>query len=820
VAYNPSTSTVVGSYVGIDSIIGEGGWNTRLAPSANDGTMATGADVACGWTRGPSASSWTRFLRPNDNYDMTNDDWMASAGGGTYDIDICYSDPTVSYMMGCTWLFKSVNGVVTRTNYPQDTSYDSNDFSTKMIGKSLAIDPANANVVWVGINDIRYTVDGGTNWTTVSTGTLPAPITLYWTNFNTRTGSMPVGATITGGTSGATAVLFNDACDTGTSGGFPNGVIYVKSITGTFVHGEDIKISGVTVAKIEIYDGAFRSLGRRRYNIAFDRSSTVTGGRTQGIYIYIPGYGVYRSTNAGASWSLMAGTSTFTPGSMKVSPLNGYVHLAGWAGGLDAAGIANTYRRWNGSTWSAPGATFKTTAISPHNAGHLYGIDAGGGTYFSSDSGGTWTSQALSTVTPVNIGWIANTDNYFKSNGDIEFQKNINRLWMADGIGMAYVDNPPTNGSSINWLEAGAGVENMISGMMGVTPNGTLIGGVHDREGFVIPKAQIGLAYPARPAITSSFGHGGSFDWAPEDPNFIVGCNYVPNDNSQSIGGYSTDNGVTWHAMPGSIISQHGGIGAGNIIALSKTVFVQRCQANGPVIWTKDSGLTWTTLSYGGGSNRGMPLYYATARFLVRDPYTANRFYLYQPDDDVSNSDPNIVASRGCWQFDYNTGTQTMSVTRKRSTWITGPVDYFHGQLVPYGPGKWLFTSGDGASGVRYSADSMATWTDVVATDPVFGTGTMGMLLGLACGPGISPASPPAVLVYGARSQTAPHYESWGAWLSVDGMVNWKRIAQFPDNYWGTLWNWAADPNEFGLFYFGGSQGWGRLKYTDSRLQT
>ena len=46
------------------------------------------------------------------------------------------------------------------------------------------------------------------------------------------------------------------------------------------------------------------------YAIAFDPSSSVVGGRTQGIYISSYGTGVYHSTDGGSSWTLTSGSPT------------------------------------------------------------------------------------------------------------------------------------------------------------------------------------------------------------------------------------------------------------------------------------------------------------------------------------------------------------------------------------------------------------------------------------------------------------------------------------------------------------------------------
>lgn len=822
-SYNPATGALVGEWSVERKIIFAGGWFTK-ASIADDDTLVCGSDVAGPWILLPGATEWVKLFRPGDNYDLSDKPYLET---GCWDVAICAGDSNYIYWVqgGYLWRTADKGVTVTRTALPKLVNAEPND-SFRMLGKMLAVDPINHDHVIIGTSEgLKRTTDGGANWTNVSTGTVPAPMVLYRLPYGSRTASLALGQTITGATSGATGVLVADHADEGVDG-LPYGNLYFRSLTGNFAEGENIQVSGAAKAvatKVQITQGSTRA------SIAFDRGSAASGGRTSIIRAFIIGSGLHSSTDTGATWGAAAsGTAPFTPGHMTIAESGGRVHLSGWCGAVEAIGVVSQYRYSdNTTTWTSPaGIEGKVVMPSPHNSGHTYLITAGGGYRFSSNGGAAWGALTTTAFAATTATWIMSSDaNNFKSNGTALFGRLSNRLWMFEGVAPWFTDSPPTDSTPITWTDRPTGAENMIVGLMDIFDDGTRGYAIHDRCGLVISRDQMGISAPKRTALTGSFCHGGSMANAPDNPNFYTMCNFWDKYDERSQGGWTDDKGGTWHPFGSNIGATLGGFGGGNIVSLSETVHIQRQTSNGKTGWTKDNGATWVNLVIGNGNaTRGHAIYYANHRVLVRDKYVPNRAYLYMCDDNswgdaTAPTEADLIACRGIWRIDYDPDTETMDVNNVLPTWIINNTDYNHGQLVQWGPGKWLWFAQDGSSGIYKSTDDCANWTQMTFSGDGYTNAYFGTVFSAAVGKPAASGLPGALLIFGWRDPARlsdGDYSSWGAWLSIDG-VNLNRLFQFPGETQQNQVNAAGDPGVFGSFDLGGSEGALNLRFSDAR---
>lgn len=731
--------TPIGGYVSTDNIIGAGGWVTRFPVGADDGTQVCGGDGLGPHILRPDATEWDHLLKPGVNTNAFNT--LALIGGGTYDIAICATDSdSIAWVVGgYVWITRDGGATVTKSSLPQSAGAASTNDGLRASGNMLEFDPVNANVLWFcAPEQVHYTTNGGTSWTSISTATIPA----------------------------------------------------------------------VT--------------SNRRMVIAFDRHSAVSGGRTQGIYIMSNGNNLYRTTNGGTSWAAVSGAPTNCC-HMLVAQADGYLHMSG--NGTTA--LTGQYRRFDGvSTWIAPAGVTngKSVAVSPHNAGHIYLTGDGGNIYVSTNNGTTWSNQSdiggRSRIA-TSIDYLAWCSEIYMTHGNTVFSALTNRLWVGEGVGAWYIDNPPST-ISFNQLipitEFSAGLENMTMTHVDVTEDGDLLTTCHDRRGFVIPYANIGEVYPARHIAhvgPTSIIHGGMIDSAPEDPDFLVACLFG------YVGVYSEDRGATWTDLPGSILAASGGSGGGNIIAFSSTTFVQRETNNGKLMRTTDGGATWNRCTIGDNSvTSGHHTYWAPARVLVKDRFNpSTTAYYYQPGDTTGSAGD--LACRGIWKT-TNAGA---TWTRIKSTYINGAGDYWYSKLRQVNATTWLWCGGSDDLGVKISTDSMVTWAALTGTDDVHGASSFGEVYGIGITPGATPSSPPAILAVGFRAVSPTgspaNYAGWGYWLSLDLGLTWERIFQFPEGVFISAADVAGDPNRFGVFYVAANyQGVLRIKYRDRRLCT
>jgi hypothetical protein len=156
-----------------DVLIGGGGYISGMS-FADDGTQAIRTDTYGGYVRRAGGVTWTQVLTTNS--------MPASAAGlgsvnatGLYEIVIAPNNSSVAYMMPADgYVYKSVNFTSpdltwARTGFAQISGLSPNA-TIKEMGRFMAVDPANANVCYVGTpaNGVFVTTNGGTTWSAVS----------------------------------------------------------------------------------------------------------------------------------------------------------------------------------------------------------------------------------------------------------------------------------------------------------------------------------------------------------------------------------------------------------------------------------------------------------------------------------------------------------------------------------------------------------------------------------------------------------------------------------------------------------------------------
>jgi photosystem II stability/assembly factor-like uncharacterized protein len=157
--------------------LGAGGYISGIDIHA-DGTRVIRTDTYGGYKWNTATSEWDHLVTTES---MPSADWDQDSSGftysdrGVYEIKIAPTDSNIIYMAFDGKLFKTTNGGTswTRTNFPVQTSgHDANDDQRSYAGK-MAIDPNDADVVYVGTDSptyrLQYTDDGGTTWHTAPT---------------------------------------------------------------------------------------------------------------------------------------------------------------------------------------------------------------------------------------------------------------------------------------------------------------------------------------------------------------------------------------------------------------------------------------------------------------------------------------------------------------------------------------------------------------------------------------------------------------------------------------------------------------------------
>ena len=318
------------------------------------------------------------------------------------------------------------------------------------------------------------------------------------------------------------------------------------------------------------------------YSIAFDPSSAVVGGVTQGIYIAKENVGVYHSTDGGNTWTLTRGTPTAF--SNIFVGQDGVLYLV--------YGGANFCYNYTGGVWTANpiGAAGARVTVDPANAARVVVMAGAGGITVSLDHGATFTPFIGGIRSSPKIPWLAWTNESYMSPGNIMFdplQSNV--LIFAAGIGVWYTSPPNSYVSTVNWTTITEGIENMEANRV-VSPNFHASVPVviqWDRPFFRINDP---TAYPSvgGPNNANPIVHGWDIDWAGGGPLFIAGI--FNSASPLDISGYSSDGGVIWTTFP-TFPTRHI---YGGMMAVASPTNIVWIPTNTTGYYTNDTGTTWT----------------------------------------------------------------------------------------------------------------------------------------------------------------------------------------------------------------------------------
>lgn len=679
--------------------IGGGGFVSGMDIAA-DGIKVVRTDTygAYRW----NGSQWVQIVTINS---MPVADAGLDLNAGVYEIAIAPSNTARFYMLfnGRVYRSDDSGATWTRTAFTQVSGSDPNN-GNRGLGRKMAVDPVNADVVVVGTanNGAFYTIDAGATWTAIS-------------GIATSTNASDI----------TTGVL-----------------------------------------------------------IAFDPSSAVVSGKTQGVFASSGGRGVYHTTSGVAgTWTLTTGGST------------DHVHMI-----CDAAGIVwktnytNLYKFSAGSWTTARSGSLTdawSVAINPADGTKIYLGTGAGNLYISTNTGSTWVGPTSIARVATDVPWLAWTNEAFMTNGDMQFDPSLsNTLYFSEGIGV-WKTTPPTTNVLVTWTSQTAGIEQLVANWI-VSPwiaGSRPVLGAWDRPTFysadptVYPSTH-GVASPQVNAIVMGWG----IDWASSAPGTLVALsNWF---GFLDTSGISTDGGQTWTAFatPPPNLAAGGGVG-GSIAAStpSNIVFVGTDNGGNPnqPYYTTNGGATWNAITISGVSTTG-PTGWSNAYFLNRhilaaDRVTANTFYLYNASTGGLYRSTNSGAS---WSL---MGTPSF------------PNSQYNASLrpVPGNAGHLFFTSGpqSGPHPVNQlfyrTTDGGTTWGSLTGVKEVY-----------ACGFGKAQAGGyPTLYIAGFVN------DIWGIWRSNDAdqtVPTWAKIGDgFPLGSFDLINAIEGDANTYGTVYVG-----------------
>ena len=507
--------------------------------------------------------------------------------------------------------------------------------------------------------------------------------------------------------------------------------------------------------------------------IFFDKSGGTLNGVTKNIFFGSLN-GVYRSTDAGNTFTLMPG-SPVRPRRASISN-DGTFYVTQTLRDWNVKEEGTTVNKWNGNSWiditPAAGKQYSTVGVNPLNSNEI--IIATSGTwnhdmaYRSTNGGssGSWTPMVPATrdVTeaPHSGGNGANGNIGHDVNGFVWDPFNEGQVWFTDMLDVGQTTN--VWASRVTWKLRNNGLEEIVvAGPLVAPPSGPnfLVSTTGDVGGFdhktldTPPAKGVSNFFITNTGCNTS---GGAIQYS--DPNFIA---RVGSDgwNGSGIGGYSTDGGTSYTkfaSLPG----------ARGRIAVSAT--------SRKMVWVTQGGLTYqssnlgTTWTPAGGVPNAVlkpgDIYqiWAGMNPLAADKVNGNLFYIYAAGKIYVSTDGGV-------SFAPTTASNLPNVIN---------VAQMNIETTPGIEGDlWISFSGDG---IFHSTDAGKTFTKV---NPAAITKVKWIAVGKA---DTTASSNP--VVYVSSESTPINGVTYGVFRSDDNGATWTTIANPVP---GIVSNMAAD---------------------------
>jgi hypothetical protein len=503
--------------------------------------------------------------------------------------------------------------------------------------------------------------------------------------------------------------------------------------------------------------------------IVFDRASGTDGsGRTKTIYVPSYGSGVWRSLDAGATWTKTSGGPTNVWHAQIAS--DGIYYCATQGAVWKYAAGAWTRLEQSGPDW-------EVVVTDPANPARLIIADSGARVQMSLDRGATWNENywVASGRTATDVPWLAWTKEDYLSNGDMRIDPTDGKLYFAEGIGVWQTAFPAVAEQPFTWSSQSKGIEQLVANWIWSVPGGSLFVTAWDRPVFRSTNPDV---FPTThgPNRTNSITYGASVEHAVNNPSFLaVDAGWQSEESS-----YSTDAGVTWTKF--ASYPPWGSPGLGHIAVSTDQNMVWIPNANKKGYYTKNRGASWTALPSPVNVAFDWSMY-NNRHVITADRVTPNKFYLYDSNSGL-----------------YVSTTGGDSWTRVFTGHIVNSADGFNLKIkaVPGKAGHLFYTNGSYGGGdhvgpdsgelFRRSTDGGATWTTVPGVLEVYDFGF---------GKEAPGASYPTVFIAGFVNSV------WGIWRSDDQGQTWVQVGERPLGSLDIVKAVDGDKNTYGTVYVG-----------------
>jgi hypothetical protein len=690
---------------------------------------------------------------------------------------ICKTDGTGCYKWdGSEWVYLPTNSAMP----PAYTGINpSSGYGMSTGCYEFVVAPSNSSRMWLAyLNNVFTSVDGGANWTDT--------FFRQFAGFTYPGGGAGWAAGVSGNTrfdqrkmavdpANEAVCFLGSAVD---SLGAGTGVYY------TLDGGGHWNLVPATQIPVPIADASSKGT----YLIAFDSTQGTSGGRSNGIFVFVYGHGLYRSTNGGSSWAQVGAGSGPTKCRAMTCDLRGRVWVA------VGPPAANAGWLWNGSAWIQEFTGSTTVTAVDVKPGASAGLDTivflqiDGNIHWSTNGGANWTASGgvnLS-VSPGDPSWLANSG--FLTATSLSHDPITDRWYAGNGVGVAYV---PALASPVHHVFETRGIEDLDGWWVTFPPGGALSVSMEDRSVARVPDPTFFASGFLPPTASGVITWGYHVAYDPTNPRKMVAITQHLMD-ATDLSGYSTDGGISYSSFASHPTPFQRG---GSMAVVGNVIFWSPGDPSGVARVSTDNGGTWNPAAVGSIPITGQTDYgWANGSFTNRHVACADdggNFYIHNG----GNSAADTVHSGVYWSPSGLNGTWTQIF----KGFLTGSRlgDYASGNRLQCVPGQvghvWFSSSGNGmwrcltatAGGIQ-TWQHDARWTQVKA---------------MGWGKSVTGRSYPSMFAVGTYNGVYGIYRADDADAATVGAIVWNYLTTWPLDMSYLVNVIGGDPVNPGWFY-------------------
>jgi hypothetical protein len=524
------------------------------------------------------------------------------------------------------------------------------------------------------------------------------------------------------------------------------------------------------------------------YLFCFDPNSAQVGGKTQGIYCFSVGVGVYKTTNGGTTWTLAAASGPTTAIAMAISTA-GKVFVTPPASGDLGMRMLPSGGAWSTVTTDSAGVTAEAHAVNgvacdPTNALRVVALSEIGALSYSTDGGATWTGYGTHVSTFGPITWMSSiyggTGTFGLLGLSLTFDPSDGTIHQGHGLGTCKT-TPTWTKTLVTWVDNSLGLEQLCAKRLLKPPgNPKVILAAMDMGMFACD----GTNYPSTKGTTDSFCAAWSADYCPSDPNTIV-CilNQSPAPLPFEVSGKSSNGGTSWSQFASKTFNADNRSGGMIACGSNPNNYILALGDNGAangLYYTTNGGTSWTLGNFSSipaipasGDVGWLTNYYYARQTLCSDKVLTDTFY-------GRNNNAGYVRSTD--------GGATWAL---RFAVVGGTYANARLQAVPGNAGHLFYASGLGPPGNFYDAmvrsvDGCQNWTQAHAL--VKEVHAIGFGKALAGGY-------PTIYIAGYYNNV------YGIYRSSDNCVTWVKIGDYPMGCFDSAVDITGDMDVYGTCY-------------------